>query len=442
MDAAKGVLPDVYTEKVDVTSIFNGVRVNNSYNLNDILNSSVSVPLNDMDQVQVYSNERVEGAKIVSISGYAVDDISITWEENLSIYDLIFSASQVNNPDFLKNLLQSRIDIKRFNNETGEYNTLRFEFNNKEELKSTLLLPRDKVLLFSTSITENIEKTVGIFGYVKNPDFYSLDENMYVEDLLLLSGGFQISSDQEELIVNRPELDVSNERIVRKFTVKIDKDYLFGLKDKPDNGFLLKDRDVVVVKQILGFQETVRISISGEVNFPQTVVAEFKNSTLRDVIDYAGGLTLYANLEASTLIRDGKVITLDFRDLNAEEIFENGDIINIASNKGIVSTIGAVTNESNFIWEKGLKAKKYIKNSGGKLFNKGGKSYVILPNGRTKKIGLFKNPRVLPNSIIVTDFRPEGEDAKIRIQRFLDDLSGTMTFITTTLTSVLLATRL
>ena len=158
MDAAKGVLPDVYTEKVDVTSIFNGVRVNNSYNLNDILNSSVSVPLNDMDQVQVYSNERVEGAKIVSISGYAVDDISITWEENLSIYDLIFSASQVNNPDFLKNLLQSRIDIKRFNNETGEYNTLRFEFNNKEELKSTLLLPRDKVLLFSTSITENIEK--------------------------------------------------------------------------------------------------------------------------------------------------------------------------------------------------------------------------------------------------------------------------------------------
>ena len=80
-----------------------------------------------------------------------------------------------------------------------------------------------------------------------------------------------------------------------------------------------------------------------------------------------GGLTLYANLEASTLIRDGKVITLDFRDLNAEEIFENGDIINIASNKGIVSTIGAVTNESNFIWEKGLKAKKYIKKLRGKI---------------------------------------------------------------------------
>jgi protein involved in polysaccharide export with SLBB domain len=442
MDAAKGVLPDVYTEKVDVTSIVNGISVSNSYNLSDVLNSDILVTLKDMDQVQVYSNERVEGAKSVSISGYGVDNFTTTWKENLSIYDLIFSASQINNPDFLKNLLQSRIDIKRFNNETGDFNTLSYEFNNQKELKSTQLYPRDRVLLFSTGTTENIDKTVGMFGYIKNPDLYTLEKDMYVEDLLLLSGGFLISSDQEELTVNRPELDLLNERVVRKYNVKVDKDYLLGLKEKPDNGFLLEDRDIVVAKQILGFQETVRISISGEVNFPQTVVTEFKNSTLRDVIDYAGGLTLYANLESSSLIRDGKVITLDFNDLNAEEIFENGDIINIASNKGIVSTTGAVTNESNFIWEKGLKAKSYIKNSGGKLFNKGGKSYVVLPNGKTRKIGFLKNPKVLPNSIIVTDFRPEGEDAKVRIQKFIDDLTGTMTFITTTLTSVLIATKL
>ena len=441
MNAAKGVLPDVYTEKVDVTSIVNGITVSNSYNLNDVLNSNKFVPLNDMDQVQVFSNERVEGAKEISISGYGVDDFSTTWKENLSLYDLIFSASQINNPSFLANLLQSRIDIKRFNNETGVYNTLKFEFNNVEELKSTLLYPRDKILLFSTGTTENINKTVGMFGYVKNPNSYALEENMYVEDLLLLAGGFEISSDQEELIVNRPELDLANERIIRKFNVNIDKDYLLGLKDKPDSGFLLRDRDIVVVKQILGFQETIRISISGEVNFPQTVVAEFKNSTLGDVIDYAGGLTLYANLEASSLIRDGKLITLDFRNLNAEEIFENGDVINIASNKGIVSTTGAVFNESNFIWEKGLKAKRYIKNSGGKLFKTAGKSYVVLPNGKTKKIGFFKNPRVLPNSIIVTDFKPE-EDVKVRVQKFIDELTGTLQFVATTLTSVLIATKL
>tara|TARA_Y200000002_G_scaffold150198_2_gene124174 strand:- start:37683 stop:40310 length:2628 start_codon:yes stop_codon:yes gene_type:complete len=441
-DAAKGVLPDVYLDRVDVNSIVDGITISNSYNLNDVLNSNISIPLNDMDQVQVYSNERVEGTKLVTITGYGVENLTTTWKENLSIYDLIFSASQINNPDFFNNLLKSRIDIKRFNNETGQYNTLKFEFNNKEELKSTLLYPRDRVILFSTGTTQNIDKTVGMFGYVKSPDLYALEENMYPEDLLLLSGGFLVSADQEELTLNRPELDLKNERIVRKFNIKIDKDYLLGLKEKPDNGFLLKDRDILVVKQILGYEETIRISISGEVNFPQTVVAEFKNSTLGDIINYAGGLTPYANLESSSLIRDGRPITLEFKNLNTEEIFEDGDIINIASDKGIVSTTGAVKNESNFIWKKGLKAKSYIKNSGGKIFNEAGKSYLILPNGKTKKIGWLKNPKVLPNSIIVTDFRPEGEGIRSSIEKFITDITGTLQFVATTLTSILVASKL
>ena len=280
-----------------------------------------------------------------------------------------------------------------------------------------------------------------MFGYIKNPAIYDLEENMYIEDLLLLSGGFVISSNQEDLIVNRPELDAVNERVVRKFNVIIDKDYLLGLKDKPDNGFILEDKDIVVVKEILGYQLAVRIDVIGEVNYPQSVVAEFKSTNLGDLLEYAGGLTRYANLESSSLVRNGKVISLDFTDLGAEEIFEDGDIINIASYKGIVSTTGAVKNESNFIWEKGIKAKRYIRNSGGKNV-RAGKSYVVLPSGITKKIGWFKNPRILPNSIIVTDLRPEGETTQIRFQRFVDELSGTLTFITTTLTTILIATKL
>ena len=440
--AAKGVKPDVYTERVDVVSDIDGVPVNNSYVLSEILNSSISVTLNDMDQVQVYSNSSIEGVKSVSISGYGVSPTTLTWKENLNIYDLIFSTSQINNPEFLANLLKSRVDIKRFNNETGNFRTLSFEFNNLEELKSTLLYPRDKVILFSTDITENNNKTVGVFGYVKKPDIYSLEENMFIEDLLLLSGGFLINADQKDLIVNRPDVDRSNERVVRKFDISIDKDYLLGLKDKPDNGFLLKDRDIVVVKKSLDFEETTRINITGEVNFPQTVLPEFRSSTLGDLINYAGGLTPYANLDASSLIRDGKVISINFNNLKAQEVFENGDIVNIASDKGIVSTTGAVQNQSNFIWKKGKKAKKYIKNSGGKLPNEGGKSYVVLPNGETKKIGFLKNPNVLPNSIIVTEFRPEDQGVREVIQKFVDDVAGTLSFITQTLTTVLLITRL
>jgi len=431
-------------QRVDVISRFDGFNSTetlNSYNLADILSDKKIVNLNDLDNVVVYSIENVEGDKTVSISGYGVEDLTTTWKENMSIYDFIFNTTEINNPEFLADLLKSRIDIKRYNNETGDFNTLKFEFNNLEELKSTLLYPRDNVKLFSTSTTKNIDKKVGMYGIVKNPDMYDLEENMYIEDLLLLSGGFLINSDQKDLIVNRTELDPLNERIVRKFNLQIDKDYLLGLKDKPDNSFILEDKDIVVVKELLGYQEAVRIDVIGEVNYPQSVVTEFKSTSLGNLLDYAGGLTRYSNLEASFLERDGKIITLDFNNLRAEEVFEDGDKIFIASNKGIVSTTGAVKNESNFIWKNGISAKKYLKNSGGKLNEIGGKSYLVLPNGKTKRIGFFKNPKVLPNSIIITDFK-SAENKQQAIQRFFEEISNTLTFVTATLTSVLLATKL
>ena len=455
LDAAKGVKPEVYLDKVDVTSLINGIdgtQLLNSYNLLDVISGKKDVVLQDLDQVVIYSNLEIEGDKNVTISGYGIiqdvenDSIgsvanigkTIRWKENMSVYDLIFSGTKINNPEFLADLLKSRIDIKRYNNETGDFNTLKFEFNNVEELKSTLLYPRDNVKLFSTSTTENIEKTVGMYGLVKNPDMYDLDENMYVEDLILLSGGFLESSNQENLIVNRIELDPLNERIIRKYDLQIDNEYLLGFKDKPDNSFVLEDKDIVVVKQILGYQESVRIDIIGEVNFPQSVVTEFKNSNLGDLLDYAGGLTKYANLDASFLERDGKIIANDFNQLDSQEIFEDGDKIYIASNKGIVSTTGAISNQSTFIWEKGISAKKYIKNSGGKINKVAGKSYIILPNGNTKKIGLFKNPKVLPNSTIVVNFKDKKEEKG----NFMDNFNQTFGLIASTITTILLASKL
>ncbi len=439
--AAKGIKEETYMQRVDVTSKydgFNSTETLNSYNLADILSNKKIVTLNDLDNVVVYSIENVEGDKTVSISGYGVEDLTTTWKENLSIYDLIFSATEINNPEFLADLLKSRIDIKRYNNETGNFNTLKFEFNNLEELKSTLLYPRDNVKLFSTSTTKNIDKKVGMYGLVKNPDMYDLEENMYVEDLILLSGGFLISSNQEDVTINRLELDALNERIIRKFSVQIDKDYLLGLKDKPDNDIILEDKDIVVVKQILGYQEAVRIDLFGEVNFPQSVVAEFKSTNLKDLLDYAGGLTKYANLDASFLERDGKIISYDFNELNKQQLFEDGDKIYIASNKGLVSTTGAISNESTFIWNKGVSAKRYIKNSGGKLNKIAGKSYVILPNGKSKKIGLFKNPKILPNSTITVAFKVEKEEKG----KFLDNFNQTFGLIASTITTILLASKL
>jgi protein involved in polysaccharide export with SLBB domain len=168
---------------------------------------------------------------------------------------------------------------------------------------------------------------------------------------------------------------------------------------------------------------------------------EFKNTTFKDIINNAGGLTKYANLKYSQLYRKGKVITIDFNKLNEHEyIFEDGDVINIASNKGIVTVTGAIENESNFIWKKGLRAKSYIKNSGGKARKESGKSYVILSNGKSKKINFFKNPIVFPNSTIIVNKKVKKE--RKDTSEFLKDFNSTFGIIASTLMTILLASRL
>ena len=365
-----------------------------------------------------------------------------SWKENFSLYDFIFYYTEIKNPEFTSNILETRIDLKRYNVDTGNYGSLKFDFNNLEELKNTILLPRDRVILYSNNTTENIDKKVGIYGYVKNNNQFNLEENMYPEDLILLAGGFKIEADQNEIIVNRLEINNDEERIVRKFNLSIDKEYLMGISDFPKNKFLLQDKDIILIRKKLGYEDPIRISITGEVNYEQNLILEFKNTSFSDIINFSGGLTKYANLKASILKRDGKIISLDIDKIsNTDEIFQDGDEIFIASSKGLVSTIGAVENESNFIWKKGLKAKRYIKNSGGKIRKEGSSnSYIIYPNGKTKRIGFFKNPIVLPNSVIVTNRKVSKKERTEG--KFLDDFNRTFGIIASTLTTILLASKL
>ena len=439
-DAAKGIMPDVYLERVDVVSILDGIEIYNSYVLSDVISGDVTIQLADADCAVVYSNASVEGSKSVSIGGYGVNAQSIPWKENFSLYDFIFSASSVESPEFLTNLLRSRIDLKRYNLDTGDYSKLKYDYNDIEALKAVFLVPKDKVVIYGKSLTEPTNKKVSIYGYINGSGTFTLQKNMYVEDVILLAGGFKFSADQTVAIVNRQEIDPINERLIEKFEVSLDKDYLLGLKDTPDNGFVLSHKDLISIKKQEGYLEAERISVTGEVVFPQSVILEFRSSSFNDIIDACEGLTKYANLDASYLTRNGKIIVLDLSKVKkSDKIFENGDELFIASNKGEVSVDGAVQNPSVFIWDKNLRAKNYIRNSGGKT-KKASKSYVVLPNGKTKKISFFRNPKVFSNSRIVVTTKVEKDNSDLGDS--LEKFASVFTIIASTLTTILLATKL
>ena len=197
---------------------------------------------------------------------------------------------------------------------------------------------------------------------------------------------------------------------------------------------------MITIKKQEGYLEAERISVTGEVVFPQSIILEFRNSSLKDILDACDGLTKYANLDASYLIRNGKIIILDLSKVkNSDKIFENGDELFIASNKGEVSVDGAVQNPSVFIWDKNLRAKNYIRNSGGKT-KKASKAYIVFPNGKTTKISFFRNPKVFANSRIVVNSKEEKD--KSDLGDSLEKFASVFTIIASTLTTVLLVTRL
>ena len=444
-DAAKGIQLYTYLKKVDVIGLIlpeEEIGLT-SYNLSDILSGKVNVLLKENDMVTIYSEAQIEGAQEITISGYGVrgGTKNYPWLENQSLYDLIFSNTEFENPDFTTNVLSSRLDLMRLNKATGFYKTQSYNLTNLEQLKKTMLDPYDKVILFNQGVNERINKRVSVGGFVKNPAELSLQEQMYVEDALLLAGGFNELADKDMVYLNREDLDPLTENISTLYTVEIDKDYLLGKTDKPSNGFILMDRDIISVRKQLGIEPPTVINLKGELNYPRSFISEFEQINYEDLILAGGGLTQNALLEASTVVRDGRLLAIDLSTINKnQQLFESGDIVTFAKNRGEVSVSGAIEQENYFIWEADKKAKYYIKNSGGKIRGEADESYVSLPNGKTKKINFFNNPRVLPNSEIVVTRKVEKE--RVKREDGLSRVLSVATVLVTLLTSVVLVQSL
>ena len=152
------------------------------------------------------------------------------------------------------------------------------------------------------------------------------------------------------------------------------------------------------------------INVSGEVRYPGVVTLNNKRQSLREVLTSVGGLSPFASIDASYILRDNKIFIIDLGRVLKQNLsfLEDGDRIVIGANSGEVSVQGAVLNEGLFVWENGKRVRNYISNSGG-LDGRTESVVVELPNGFTKRKRWYNNPRVLPNSKIYVYAKPELE---------------------------------
>ena len=446
VNASDSLMPRVYMNEIHIyRTNEDGSRIFYSLNLDNVLNKRENLLLQNEDRVELFSLNHTEGDdRTVYISGFGVEDGELDWRENLTVFDLIFKRVSIEEKEFNANVLDSRVDLQRFNTETGQYFKKTFNLadilNNK---KNETLIPRDKITLYSKEVNKVINEEVSVFGYVKKPGKYKLTENMTAEDLILLAGGFEEYALQQEAIISRPKFDVVKGQISEDIKINIDVDAMLGVSDeKIKNNLVLQHRDVLFVKQIAGVSSMKSIKVSGEVVHPGVVSMTNKRQSIKELIEKAGGLTPFASLKSSYIMREGNLFIIDLdKSLRKNSSFLNdGDHIIVGENTGVVSLFGAVENEGLFVWEKNKRTKNYIRKAG-KYSEKIDRVIVQYPNGITKNMRWLSNPRIMPNSKIFVYAKDEKEKPE-RDGSGMDKFIQVLSVITGSLTTIVLTRAL
>ena len=440
---AKGVSINTYFQKLDINSEDSQGNLSfKTYNLSSVLNDKVTVALQENDRIKIYSLEEVRGEQKVTISGFVSEPKTVFWSENLSIFDLIFQSVSYDELEFQSKVLTSRLDLKRFDEQTGLYNLTQYSLDRLEDLKATYLMPKDKVVLYTKSVTQDITPTYTVLGKVSNPGEFSLGNTIYVEDAILIAGGFLDVAEQTFVKINRSDRDLEKGTYSKLKKYQVDIDYMLGNKDKPSNPFILENKDIITVTSPIRALGQPSVSIQGEVNYPQSIIIESDRVALGKMIDLAGGLTINASLSSSYIIRGGSKLYLDLNkklDYKATTLIDN-DIIVIGSTLETIKTSGALLNPANFIWNEGKRARYYIRKSGGTK-KRIESMQVRQANGKTEKIGLFKNPKVYPGAqIIITEKPAKTKDGNVN--KFFDDFIRIFSVVTGAFTTLILAKNL
>ena len=440
--AGQGPLPDVYLNKVDVfREDLNGKKSFNTYSLSSILDKSIDVPLMDQDVVRVYANSEVKGVPKVFVSGFVSEPKELFWRESLSLFDVIFQSTSFEELEFQSKILKERVDLQKFDVSTGKYFTTIYSLNDLSTLRNTFLEPKDRVIVYSKSITENLNQQIEVSGYANNPGLFPLEEQMYVEDAILRAKGFQDYAIQTDVVLYRENFDIKEERYYDVINYQVDLNYLLGLKPLPTNPIVLKHNDRIVIRRPNGSGEDLSIQINGEVVYPGTVFLENNKVRFNELLSLVGGLKSNASLESSYVIRDGGLLSFDLsKKKNYKRMFlKDGDQVVIYDKSNGVETQGAVNSPMKFIYEPGARAKYYIRNSGGKIKKEADVAYVVNTNGTSDKVGWLSNPKVKPGSKIFVERKMIVEKNK---SNFGDEFIRVFGIISSSLTTILLVTKL
>jgi protein involved in polysaccharide export with SLBB domain len=328
-----------------------------------------------------------------------------------------------------------------------------------------IVLQREDKVTISSIFDLRDEYNVRIQGEVREPGVFAYAENMTLEDIIQIAGGFREGATPKRIEVSRriKNSDALSEsaKTAEVFSLNVD-----GNLKLMGESFMLKPFDVISIRGAEGYEIQKLIKIEGEVLYPGFYTMIQKDEKISDLIKRAGGLTALAYAEGASLKRPGatnlnsadknaindaeeeskKLLSLkraqesgvkDTVSANIEQqliqsdlvgidlkrillrpyssgdlIVEDGDVIRVPRQLQTVKVTGEVLNPNSIVYAPNKTFKQYLNGAGGFTSNalKNG-TYVKYANGSVeaaRKFLFFNNyPQVKPGAEILVPKRAE-----------------------------------
>ena len=433
-----------------------------SFSLEKALNKkgNADLPLKVSDEVIIYSLAEVKGeTQFVSIMGHVKRPGRYElFEDNMTVYDLLFKAGGFDDPIFKARTFLERADLLRFDEDRISKSITPFNLipilSNKDSRDNFTLLPGDEIKVYATTVFNTI-KTVTINGVVNSPGTYNLKTNMTLKDLILEAGGLNESIYRYRVDIAR--IDPTNTsfkqfakvmtfKMNHKFNISEKTDYE-DISNKQNNKIILKPYDLISIRSDPFFSKQRNIKISGMVMYPGDYTIVAPNEKISDLIQRAGGIRPEAYLEGSQFKRNGETIKISLVEVikkqKTQMDFElsDGDEIIIMPKPNVVAIVGEVNNPGLRKFIKGKSVKEYVKISGDLNPDADRNNvWVSYPNGDSKKWTRFwLSPIVQDGSIINVGKKPESEP--FDRTEFAKELTAILANLAQALAVVILAIR-
>lgn len=295
-----------------------------------------------------------------------------------------------------------KIEVSRMS-DSGERYLTYVNFTALTEGDSTqniLLKNEDRVTVYS-KLEQLHKREVAIFGEIRRPGSYELEDNMHLSDLILKAGNLTRKAYTLEAEIAK----IDPGQPTRFIKVNLD-----GLNDATNGhqDVLLEEDDQVFVRQIPEWEVGLTVEVQGEVMFPGKYSIVKDSTYLSQILTKCGGFTEDAFPQEAYVFRpstrikfdkeferlkemrreemsdleyqyfvmkqnsiDLNRIVVDFKKLIYEHdrtqdiVLEDGDIIVVPKAPKVVSVTGSVAKPGGVTYVQGADLRYYLAKAGG-----------------------------------------------------------------------------